>query len=109
MTLINDEGDLIVAGGKAYTTGSAALTSTVEKFNFAVRAWTYLNPIPGPNDYSFLVKNDGVFTAISSTADTVYEYNDATDQWNQRNGVASNGVLFDSSLVDTGELYKNCG
>ena len=108
VALINNEEDLIVAGGKEYTS-KFYLTSTVEKFNFATRTWTYLNDIPGPNDYSFLVRNDGVFTAISSTPDTVYEYNAAADQWNQMNGAVSAGVKFDASLVDTEELYTKCG
>lgn len=108
VTLINNEADLIIAGGKEYINGQPTLTSTVEKYNFAARTWTYINNIPGPNDYSFLVRNDGVLTAISSTANTVYEYDDTIDQWNQRTGVASAGVLFDASLVDTEELYQSC-
>ena len=109
VTLINDEADLIVAGGKEYIT-SFVITYSVEIYNFATSTWSNRNPLPGPsNEFSFLIKKDGVFTAISSTADIVYEYDELNDQWNQVTGVATAGVIFDSSLVDTEELYKNCG
>ena len=108
VALINNEEDMIVAGGKEYTS-IYILTDSVEKYNFATDMWANMNSLPSPSDFSFLVKNDGVFTAISSTPDTVFEYDDVADQWNQRTGVISAGVVYDASLVDTEELYTNCG
>ena len=107
--LTKNEEDLIIAAGKMYINPNYIPLDSVEKYNFAARTWTYMNPIPGPGDYSFLITNVGVFTAISSSADTVFEYEDDMDMWHQRVGVVSAGVVFDSSLVDTEELYNNCG